>query len=62
MQDEHGNTALHAASGKGHIEVMTGLIKSGANVNSLNKVCISIFPQYRVTLFSAVFYDSINFF
>ena len=38
MQDEFGNTALHVASGEGHVEVMTVLIQRGANVNSLNKV------------------------
>ena len=42
MQDEFGDTALHAASSEGHVEVMTVLLQRGANVNSLNKVCKSI--------------------
>ena len=42
MQDEYGNTALHAASDEGHVEVMTILVQRGANVNSLNKVCKSL--------------------
>ena len=42
MQDEFGETALHAASGEGHVEVMTIIVQRGANVNSLNKVCKSI--------------------
>ena len=40
IQDEYGDTALHAASSEGHVEVMTILMQRGANVNSLNKVCI----------------------
>ena len=43
MQDECNNTALHAASSGGHVEVMTILVQRGANVNALNKVCKSIY-------------------
>ena len=48
MQDEFGETALHAASGKGHVEVMTVLVQRGANVNSLNKVCVSILFNFNM--------------
>ena len=55
MQDEIGETALHAASKEGHVEVMTVLIQRGANVNSLSKVCVSIlFPQHVRLNFSRV--------
>ena len=38
MQDEHGETALHAASNYGHVNVITVLVDRGADVNSLTKV------------------------
>ena len=38
MQDEYGETALHAASVKGHVDVARYLVEKGAVVNSLNKV------------------------
>ena len=38
MQNEYGNTALHAASSKGHINIARFLVETGATVNSLNKV------------------------
>ena len=38
MQHEIGETALHAASGHGHVNVMTVLVQRGADVNSLTKV------------------------
>ena len=38
MQDENGETALHAASVKGHVDVARYLVEKGAIVNSLNKV------------------------
>ena len=38
MQDEIGETALHAASGNGHVNVITVLVQRGADVNSLTKV------------------------
>ena len=38
MQDEIGETALHAASRHSHLNVMTVLIQRGADVNSLTKV------------------------
>ena len=38
MQNEYGNTALHAASVKGHINIARFLVEKGATVNSLNKV------------------------
>ena len=38
MQDEYGDTALHAASSKGHINITRHLVEKGATVNSLNKV------------------------
>ena len=37
-QDEFGNVPLHAASGEGHVNVMTVLIQRGAKVDYLNKV------------------------
>ena len=40
MQNELGDTPLHAASRGEYLEVMTILIQRGANVNSLNKVCV----------------------
>ena len=51
IQDELGETALHAASGEGFVEVMTVLIQRGANVNSLNKVCVCLllFPPTDVS-------------
>ena len=52
MQDEFGETALHAASIEGHVEVMTILVQRGANVNSLNKVCKSILYQHVCLNFS----------
>ena len=52
MQDEYGNTALHAASHKGHVEVMTILVQRGAKVNSLNKVCKSILFRHVCLNFS----------
>ena len=55
MQDEFGETALHGASGEGHVQIMTVLIQRGANVNSLSKVCVSIiFPQHVCLNFSRV--------
>ena len=48
MQDEFGETALHGASGEGHVEVMTVLVQRGANVNSLNKVCVSILFNFNM--------------
>ena len=38
MQDEIGETALHAASKKGDVNAMTVLVQRGADVNSLTKV------------------------
>ena len=38
MQDEYGETALHTASNKGHIDVARYLLEKGATVNSLSKV------------------------
>ena len=38
MQDEIGETALHAASRHGHVNVMTVLVQGRADVNSLTKV------------------------
>ena len=38
LQDEYGETALHAASRNGHVNVMTVLVRRGAGVNSLTKV------------------------
>ena len=38
MQDEYGETALHTASSKGHIDVARYLLEKGATVNILNKV------------------------
>ena len=38
MQEEIGETPLHAASGEGHVNVITILIERGAAVNYLNKV------------------------
>ena len=38
MQDEIGETALHAASKKGDVNVMTILVQRGADVDSLTKV------------------------
>ncbi|MCG8624164.1 MAG: ankyrin repeat domain-containing protein [Proteobacteria bacterium] len=38
MQDELGETALHAASGEGHVSVITALVERGADVNCLTKV------------------------
>ena len=38
MQDEYGETALHTASICGHVNVITVLVKRGADVNSLTKV------------------------
>ena len=38
MQDELGETALHAASGHGNFNVMIVLVQRGADVNSLTKV------------------------
>ena len=52
MQNEIGETALHAASDQGHVEVMTILVQRGAKVNSLNKVCVSILFQHVCLNFS----------
>ena len=38
MQEEHGETALHAASRYGHVNVIMVLVERGADVNSLTKV------------------------
>ena len=38
MQDEYGETALHTASGEGHVNVITALVERGADVNCLTKV------------------------
>ena len=38
MQDEISETALHAASKKGDVNVMTVLVQRGADVNYLTKV------------------------
>ena len=38
MQDEIGETALHAASRNGHVNVITVLVQRGADVNFLTKV------------------------
>ena len=38
MQNEIGETALHAASKKSDVNVMTILVQRGADVNSLTKV------------------------
>ena len=38
MQDETGETALHAASYEGHVNVITALVERGADVNCLTKV------------------------
>ena len=38
MQDECGETALHAASRNGHVNVITVLVQRGADINSLTKV------------------------
>ena len=40
MQDEFGETPLHAASGKRHVNVITILVERGAVVNFLNKVSV----------------------
>ena len=37
-QDEFGEVPLHAASHKGHVNVMTFLIQRGAEIDYLNKV------------------------
>ena len=38
MQDEISEIALHAASKKGDVNVMTVLVQRGADINSLTKV------------------------
>ena len=38
MQDECGETPLHAASGQGEVKVISVLVQRGANLNPLNKV------------------------
>ena len=38
MQNEYGETALHAASRNGHVNVITVLVQRGTDVNSLTKV------------------------
>ena len=50
MQDEAADTALHAASIEGHVEVMTILVQRGANVNSLNKVSVCIYCLFVICL------------
>ena len=47
MQNELGDTPLHVASCGEYIEVMTILLQRGANVNSLNKVCIYYIPSIK---------------
>ena len=38
MQNEYGETALHAASRFGHVNVISALVERGADVNCLTKV------------------------
>ena len=38
MQSEYGETALHAASGQGHVKVISVLVARGAILNFQNKV------------------------
>ena len=38
MQDEIGETALHTASSRGHVNVITALVERGADINCLTKV------------------------
>ena len=38
LQDDLGETALHAASGQGHIQVIAVTLQKGANVHILTKV------------------------
>ena len=42
MQDEYGDTPLHAASSEGHVKVISVLVQRGANLNHLNKVSVAI--------------------
>ena len=43
IQDEYGETPLHAASGQGQVKVISVLVQKGANLNSLNKVGVVIY-------------------
>ena len=43
MQEEYGETPLHAASGQGQGKVISVLVQKGANLNSLNKVGVAIY-------------------
>ena len=38
MQDEFGETALHAASGKGHVKIISVLVAKGAIIDIQSKV------------------------
>ena len=47
-QNKVGNVPLHAASGKGHVNVMTVLIQRGADVDYLNKVHVEYVVLYSL--------------
>ncbi len=59
-QNSRGKTALHIAVGNGHIEVVSVLLKSGANLKVMDKVnatlvyfIITIFMQNGITAIDA---------
>ena len=43
MQDEYGETPLHAASSQGQVKVISVLVQKGSNLNPLNKVGVTIY-------------------
>ena len=46
FQDEIGESALHVASGKGHVEVIIVILQKGGDVNILTKVGVWLFSGY----------------
>ncbi len=49
---QYGQTALHNAASRGHIEIATLLIDSGCDLNAPDKASITLFITYDSHIFT----------